>query len=114
MEMSEEVVSGARILGLSNRLDAVTSKPVEERILGLIDGGDHRLVVDLSRLEYVSSAGLRVLLLAAKRMKAAGGRLAVCSPTDHVRQVFEISGFASVLSVYGSRDEAIGHVTGGN
>lgn len=114
MEMSEEVVSGARILSLSNRLDAVTSKPVEERILGLINGGEHRLVVDLARLEYISSAGLRVLLLAAKRMKAVDGRLALCSPTDHVRQVFEISGFASVISIHASRDQAIGYVSGGN
>ena len=110
MQISEERRPGVFILGLSKRLDATTAQIVEDRILGVIDAGDHRLVIDLAQLEYVSSAGLRVLLIAAKRLKTANGRLALSGPTDHVRQVFDIAGVTSFLNIHSSRDEAIKHV----
>lgn len=113
MHISEDRQPGVLILGLSKRLDATTAKIVEDRILGLIEAGDHRLVLDLARLEYVSSAGLRVFLLAAKRLKAANGRLALSGLNDHVRQVFDIAGFSSILSIYPSRDEAVRYVETG-
>ncbi len=110
MQMTEERQSDVCILGLSSRLDATSAKLVEDRILGLIDAGNHRLVLDLARLEYVSSAGLRVFVLAGKRLKAAGGQLALSGLTDNVRQVFDIAGLSSIFSIYPSRDEAITHL----
>jgi anti-anti-sigma factor len=110
MHITEERKPGVFILGLSKRLDGTTAQIVEDRILGIIDAGDRHLVIDLAQLEYVSSAGLRVFLLAAKRLNATNGRLALAGPTDHVRQVFDIAGVTSYLSVHASRDEAIRHV----
>ena len=107
MEMNEGKKGNVLVLGLSGRLDSTSSKAFEERILGVIDVGERRLVIDLSQLDYVSSAGLRVFLLAAKRLTSANGKLALCSLTEPVREVFDIAGFSSVFSLYGSYDEAL-------
>jgi anti-sigma B factor antagonist len=64
-------------------------------------------VVDLSQLDYVSSSGLRVFLLAAKRLQATDGKIVLCALKDQIRQVFDLAGFSSFLSTYGSRAEAI-------
>lgn len=107
MDISEDRRPGAVILALSGKLDATTAKTFEDKILGVINSGAQRLIVDLSLLEYVSSAGLRVFLLAAKRLQSTDGKIVVCSMKDHVRQVFDLAGFSSILSIYGSRDEAM-------
>ena len=107
MDISEERKAEFVILGLSGKLDATSAKTFEDKILGVINAGTQRLVVDLSRLEYVSSSGLRVLLLAAKRLQTTDGKMVLCGLQDHIRQVFDLAGFSSILSVYGSRDEAI-------
>ena len=107
MDISEDRKADAVILALSGKLDATTAKTFEDRILGVINSGTQRLVVDLSQLEYVSSSGLRVFLLAAKRLQATDGKIVLCGLQDNVRQVFDLAGFSSILSIYGSRDEAI-------
>jgi anti-sigma B factor antagonist len=107
MDISEDRKADVVILALSGKLDATTAKTFEDKILGVINSGAPRLVVDLSRLEYVSSSGLRVLLLAAKRLRATDGKIVLCGLQDHIRQVFDLAGFSSILSIYGSRNEAI-------
>ncbi len=64
-------------------------------------------MIDMSRLDYVGSTGLCVFLLAAKRMDAAKGKMVLCSLRDEVRQVFEITGFSSFLTIAGSVEEAV-------
>ena len=73
----------------------------------MIDGGETRLVIDLSRVDYVSSAGLRVFLMAFKRLTADGGKIVLCSLQEPVRQVFDIVGFYSMFPIVNSRDEAL-------
>ena len=107
MEISEEQKGGVLTLGLSGKLDTTSSKAFEDRILAVIDAGARQLVVDLSRLDYVSSSGLRVFLLAAKRLNSANGKIVLCSLKDPVREVFDIVGFSSIFSVYGSHEEAL-------
>jgi anti-anti-sigma factor len=107
MEISEERKADLVILGLSGKLDATTVKTFEDKILAEIDSGDRRFVIDLSQLDYVSSSGLRVFLLVAKRLRSADGKIAFCSLKDHVQQVFDLSGFSSILAIYGSREDGI-------
>ena len=107
MDISEDRKAGAVVLALSGKLDATTAKPFEEKIIGVINSGTQRLVVDLSQLEYISSSGLGVFLLAAKRLQSTDGKIVLCCMKDHVRQVFDLAGFSSILAIYGSRDEAI-------
>ncbi len=107
MEISEDRKADVVILSLSGKLDATTAKTFEDKILAVINSGAQRLAVDLSQLDYVSSSGLRVFLLAAKQLQGTQGKIVLCALKDHVRQVFDLVGFSSVLSIYGSRDEAI-------
>jgi len=107
IDISEDRRTDAVVLALSGKLDATTAKTFEDKILAEIDSGDRRFVIDLSHLEYVSSSGLRVLLLAAKRLHSTDGKIVLCSLKEHVRQVFDLAGFSSILSIYGSRDDAL-------
>ena len=106
MDISEDRKADVVILALSGKLDATTAKTFEDRIIGVINSGTPRLVVDLAHLEYISSSGLRVFLLAAKRLQGTQGKIVLCALKDHIRQVFDLAGFSSILSIYGSRDEA--------
>ena len=110
MEITEERRENILILRVIGRLDASTSKTMEERLLSIIDSGEGRLVIELSQLDYISSAGLRVFLLAAKRMGNTNGRMILCSLKNAVKQVFDIAGFSSFLNLAASTEEAISNV----
>ena len=106
MEISERKVGSVCIVGLNGRLDSGTSDTLAQRLHHLIDGGERRLVIDLEKLDYISSTGLRVLLVAAKRLKAVDGRIVLSSLKPHILEVFEIAGFKSIFPIYGNVDEA--------
>src|SRR5262245_45381880 len=107
MEITERRTAEIVTLSLSGRLDTTTAKVFEEKILAQIESGERRFVIDLAQLDYVSSAGLRVFVLAAKRLNSATGKMVLCTLKDQVKEVFDIAGFLSVFSVYGSHDEAL-------
>ncbi len=87
-----------RYLILSGRLDAATSPDADQALRGKLD--DCRaLVIDLGDLSYISSAGLRVLLLVAKQMQSHNGKLALCRLTPVVKEVFELSGLTSIFNI---------------
>lgn len=89
------------------RIDSATGPAFEKDVLGQIDKGKRRLLLDFADLAYISSAGLRIVLLAAKRMKSSGGRLALCSLNPQISEVFEISGFNRIIDIHPSRDAAL-------
>jgi anti-anti-sigma factor len=89
------------------RIDSATGPAFEKDVLAQIDDGQRRLLLDFGELQYISSAGLRIVLLAAKKMKTAGGKLALCSLNPQITEVFEISGFARILDIHPSRDAAL-------
>jgi anti-anti-sigma factor len=107
MQISEEKLGMVLAVALQGRLDAATSKGVEDRLLSLIESGESRLVVDLAKLDYISSVGLRVLMLAAKRLRAAEGAIAVCALQPSVAQVFEIAGFTTIFRIFPNRGAAV-------
>ena len=108
MEITEERSSAdVLILSVIGKLDVSTSKALQDKILSLIASGQRKFVVDLSRLDYISSAGLRVFLLATKHLDAAKGKMILCSPKAGVKEVFDIAGFSSFLTLAGSTEEAI-------
>ena len=95
------------IFGLQGRMDSSTSRIVEEKMLSLIDRGESHLVVDCTDLEYISSAGLRVFLMTAKRLTQARGKLVLSTMKEDVKQVFDLTGFSSIFQICPSREEAI-------
>ena len=110
MEITKRTTADIVTLSLSGKLDSTTAKTFEETILGGIESGDRRLVIDLAQLDYISSAGLRVFALAGKRLKNANGKIVLCAfkktipyntlnrIPDPVREVFDIAGFSSDFS----------------
>lgn len=108
-----EIKQGAvTVIELRGRLDSNTSKALEEKLLAAIGSEQPAMVIDCGQLDYVSSAGLRVLLLAAKKIKAARGKLALCGLKSHVQEVFDVSGFSSIFSIHSARAAALSSVGG--
>ena len=106
MDITETKQGEVTVIALAGRLDSSTSTQLEQYILPrIVDKA--RLIVDFSALDYISSAGLRVLLLAAKKVKQADGRLALCALKEHIREVFEISGFLAILDVRPTQADAL-------
>ena len=107
METSKRKDKGALVISLKGRLDSVTSPMLEKDLADLMAGGERFLVMDLGDLEYISSAGLRSILVVVKRLKEKQGKLVLASLKSVVREVFEISGFSTIIPIFGSVDSAI-------
>ena len=106
MEITESVLHGTPFLVLRGRLDGLGAPAVEEKVTALLSSGATRLVFDCSGIEYASSAGLRVFLSAAKKLKNAGGRCGFAALTPPLREIFEISGFLDVLEIHETVESA--------
>jgi anti-anti-sigma factor len=98
MEIRKTQTGGADILTLIGRLDAVTSPKLQEALLEIIPTAE-KLELDFAGIDYVSSAGLRVLLFGEKNVKSAGKSMNLRNVSPEVMQVFEITGFSSNLTI---------------
>ena len=92
------------------RLDTNNSPEVAEKITEKIQEGEQKVVFDLGRTDYVSSAGLRVILVTAKLLKQKNGKMALCKANDQILEVLEISGFLSIVKHLGNLEEAVAFV----
>ena len=119
MEITECQTGDIVTLCLCGKLDTIGAKAFEEKILTRIESGTRFFVIDLSQLEYIGSAGLRVFIVASKRLNGVNGKIVLCGfkktipyytlnrPQDPVREAFDIAGFSTIFSSYGSHDDAI-------
>jgi anti-anti-sigma factor len=110
MNLSAERHADVVILKPHGRIDHQSADGFSAALAPYLDeckrGGD-RLLIDLSSLEYISSAGLRVLMIATKRTKPGGGELAVAAPQETVREVLEITRFNLVFPVHATLDDGL-------
>ena len=107
MEIIEEVQNGINVFKLNGRLDSNTSQGFEKKLFQAISDGSKNMIVDFKDLDYISSAGLRVILKATKALKREDGKIMLCSMQDYVKEVFEIAGFDSFLPIVTTMDEAL-------
>jgi anti-anti-sigma factor len=107
MNIQQNVLEGITVIAPAGRIDTTTSGPLEEAIRTTVDKGARDLVIDFAAVDYISSAGLRVFLVLAKRMRDLKGRLVLCGMPEPVRQVFHLAGFLPLFSVEPSRDNAL-------
>ncbi len=106
IEKREE--NGVVVLEPAGRLDSNTAPVLEQQIDSVGAGNDgHHLLVDFSNVEYISSAGLRVVLKVVKERQTSPKSFAVSSMQDHVREVFEISGFDAFITIYPDAMQAV-------
>jgi anti-anti-sigma factor len=112
MDIQQEKSDGVLVITPSGRIDSTTSEAVEQALGRALDAGERRLVVNFERVSYISSAGLRVFLVAAKRLRAERGALVLCALGEPVRQVFDLAGFLPLFTVERSRDLALARCAG--
>jgi anti-sigma B factor antagonist/stage II sporulation protein AA (anti-sigma F factor antagonist) len=110
MEISKRKDKDALVISLKGRLDVVTSPVFEKDLTDLMAGGERFLVLDLGDMDYISSAGLRSILVVVKRLKEKQGKLLLASLKSVVREVFEISGFSTIIPIFESVDSALSSV----
>jgi anti-anti-sigma factor len=106
MEISTRTEQDVTILALSGQLDSNTSPAAQAALDAILAGGGRKVVIDFSSLDYISSAGLRVLLGTAKRL-SQGGALRLFGLNETVQEVFQISGFATILTVVDTEASAL-------
>lgn len=87
------------IVTLEGRIDAVSAKDLERQGLQWIERGEKQLVCDFAAVNYISSAGLRVFLVLAKKLRAVQGAVRLCGLRPEIREVFEISGFSQLFAI---------------
>lgn len=106
MNIVESQQNGITELKLEGRLDSNTSRALEQKTTALFGADKTRVLFDLAALDYISSAGLRVFLQAAKAARRTGGTLVLAGMNENVREVFDISGFSQLFTLAPSIDEA--------
>lgn len=107
MDITQEKKDNVNVINIKGRLDASTAGQLEEALAEFNNEERVRILVDCLELDYISSAGLRVLLAAAKDVKKQSGKICLSSLNPNVKQVFEISGFTSIFPIYTSTSEAL-------
>ena len=98
---------GFVVLEPVGRLESKTSPELDRKVVALLAAGERRFVVDLASTEYVSSAGLRVLLMLGKKVSGGAGRLVLCGLNPQVREVFDVAGLGALFVIRASRAEAL-------
>jgi len=107
MEIKTRETNGVSILDFTGNLDTNNSLAAESEVNRLIEAGSNKILFNFKELNFIASSGLRILLATAKKLKTSGGKMMVCNLNDTVQEVFDISGFASILSLASDENEAL-------
>jgi anti-sigma B factor antagonist len=110
MDIATRTQNDVTIVAFRGSLDSKTSPQAQQALDGILADGRRKLLIDFTALDYISSAGLRVLLATAKRLSGAGGALRLFALNETVREVFDISGFSTILAVFATEADALREV----
>lgn len=95
------------VRGVTGRLDINSTGEFEEMIKSKIDSGEKFVMLDLSQLDFITSSGLGAIMFLAKSLKEIDGKFALFSLQEQVMDIFEISGFPSIMSIFPTHVEAL-------
>jgi anti-sigma B factor antagonist len=107
MEVLKKKEGVINFVELSGKVDANNSSDLEKELFQIINQNEKNLLVDCKNLEYISSSGLRVFLMALKQMNKNNGKLVLCGLNELIQEVFDISGFSSLFTIVSSGEEAV-------
>lgn len=110
MQVTIQPENNVAVASVEGRLDAVSAPELESKLSASIDEGQTSMILDLTNLDYISSAGLRVILSTTKKLKKAQGKLVLCNLQQAVMQIFEISGFCSILTITDDKEAAFSKI----
>ncbi len=103
IEVIEERDNDVLVLLPVDRIDSTNARAFESIVMEHISKGELRMIIDFGRLNFISSSGLRVLLIATKKLSAAQGKLVLCDMQEHIHEVCMISGFDQLIPIHDSR-----------
>lgn len=106
MEIKDDTIGDAHVLVPVARVDSATAKAFEAKVLQTVQTGAAKIVIDFAEMDYISSAGLRVVLVGAK-MTRTPRKFVLCGMKPHIREVFDVSGFAKILNIQADRAAAL-------
>lgn len=112
MEITTTEHDAVTVLALSGSLDATTADQADELLAAQFSNQRYKLVVDMSEIEFMSSAGLRSLLSALQTARQAGGDVRLAGGSDNIKRVLEFSGFTRIMEHYGTAAEAVDSFAG--
>jgi anti-anti-sigma factor len=107
MNITTEETDGVTTVVFEGSLDTNTAPDAEAKLGELLTAGAAKILIDFAALDYISSAGLRVLLVTGKKLGSSGGSMRLCNLNETVDEVFEISGFSTIFNVFKTRDDAL-------
>lgn len=107
LEITTKKEGSVRIVSVKGRLDSLSVNEFEKELSTLIDDGQRAIIIDFSELDYISSGGLRSILSTIKKLKEENGKLFLCSLTDIVKEIFDISGLSTIIPIYDSVESAL-------
>ena len=107
MEITANESDGVWVIQFQGALDGQTSPVAQARLVELIKQGATKMLIDFERLSFISSAGLRVLLVTAKELQHVQGAVRIFGANESVLEVFEISGFSTIIPLADNRSEAL-------
>jgi anti-sigma B factor antagonist len=110
MTINEIKNDGVSIIEIEGRLDTTNYAVLESKLMTMLDRGDVKIIVDCKNMEYISSSGLRVFLMALKKATLFKGRFVLSSLQQTILEIFEIAGFTSIFEIYKTREEALKEV----
>lgn len=107
MQLQEIDHPTATVFRIKGRLDATSTTELEQKVLLSLDRGITYLIMDFSELEYINSAGLRVLVMGYQRLQPSGGQIFVCGVRDYIAEIFDISGYNRIFTMCADASEAM-------
>lgn len=107
MNITIRDISDIKVAQLEGELDTITAPEAETAFNRLMEQDVNKILVNFEKLDFIASSGLRILLATAQRLKSDGGELRVCSLNETVQEVFDISGFSTLLSVFENEKKAL-------
>jgi anti-sigma B factor antagonist len=107
LELSEKKANDISILNFSGRLDAYSAGDIEKKLDSLIESGNIKLVLNLEKMEYISSSGLRVFLAQLKKVRKQQGDIKLACMKPYIKEVFDIAGFTQLFNIFENEDNAI-------
>lgn len=108
MEITLSEMRRVTLVEVSGRVDSSNATQLGETLRGQIDAGRHQLVCDMSRVGYVSSAGLRELVSALKHSRQVNGDIRLATPSERVREVLTLAGLDTMFQIFPTQVEAVG------
>ena len=107
MEITVNAQGNVNIVTLEGKFDIPASEQFDEKLIPLISDGAHRIILDFSGVLFVASSGLRVILKTAQRVKDEKGLLHICGVNETVMEVFQMTGFDTILSIFKTKEDAM-------